>query len=106
MPNAKKKAIRRPAYWPHGQRGAGCQAPSTLCHTCLAHDGFGFHTNFACNLVGITLLEFWQEEFDRERAGVSFFQELAQNSSQRLIPSPGIMRVERSSNSRGMSGTS
>ena len=49
----------------------------------LAHDGFGFDTNFAGNLVGITLLEFRQEEFHGERAGVSFFRELAQNSSQR-----------------------
>jgi hypothetical protein len=43
---------------------------------------FGFHTNFASNFVGITLLEFRQEEFDGERAGVSFFRELAQNPSQ------------------------
>jgi non-heme chloroperoxidase len=50
-----------------------------LAHTRLAHDSFGFDTNFAGNLVGITLLEFRQEEFHGERAGVSLFRELAQN---------------------------
>ena len=44
-----------------------------LCDTRPAHNCFGFHTNFTCNLVGVTLLEFWQEEFHGERAGISFF---------------------------------
>ena len=48
-----------------------------------AHNCFGFHPNFTCNLIGVALLEFWQEEFHGERAGISFFRKLAQNSSQR-----------------------
>ena len=40
------------------------ETPKLLGPTRLAHDGFGFHTNFPGNFVGITLLEFRQEEFD------------------------------------------
>ena len=66
------------AHEPIGRTGG-----PRLCDTRPAHNCFGFNTNFTCNLVGVTLLEFWQEEFHGERAGISFFRKLAQNSSQR-----------------------
>src|ERR1700730_19306554 len=42
-------------------------------HASSAHDRFGFLADFACDLEGIALLEFRQEEFHRKGSGVSFF---------------------------------
>src|SRR5690349_17349669 len=48
-----------------------------------AHHPFGFRPDFAGNLEGVALLEFRQEKLDRERTGIPFLRELAENPLQR-----------------------